>query len=430
MLRLRSHSRLRTCLSQAVTRRLLKETGAVATIVALLLGGGVLIGFGALSIDVGNLMWERRQLQNGADAAALDLAKICGTATAASTACSTTSAATDAALEQLVDGNANDGAGNLQTICAGGPTMPGVTLPACVAPNAAQLSNCPSIPAKYAAFPFVQAHTNTATTGGGTILPYTLAQAITGTSGSSVGACARATWGSPVNASSTTPITISQCEWEQASASGSNYAEPPVYNGSPSDDGYGGAGQPALPTANEVVLLTKYSDGSVPNACEHWNGHDAPGAFSYLGTSSGCNVDAEPPAWVKGEAGNALPCSYTEFKGVLGTVVDIPVHYCMVRVPGSGSPTGDPAVSSTPSCGLGSGRNWYYISGWAKFYISGYKVGGSQAANIYGTPEKCGGLSGGGFRCLRGWFTTGVISADSVGPPGGGFGAISVVPAG
>lgn len=408
----------------------LKETGAVATIVALLLGGGVLLGFGALSIDVGNLMWERRQLQNGADAAVLDLAKICGTATAVSTACSTTSAATDAALEQLVDGNANDGTGDLETICAGGPAVPGVTLPACVPPNAAQLANCPSISAKYAAFPYVQAHTRTETSGS-SMLPYILAQTITGTAGSTVGACARATWGTPLNASSTAPITISQCEWEHASASGSNYAEPPVYNGSLDDDGYGGTGQPSLPSAKEVVLLTKYSDSSIPNPCKNWHGHDAPGAFSYLGTSTGCNVAAEPPKWIKGEAGNALPCDYTDFSKVLGTVVDIPVHFCMVKVPGSGKPSGDPAVSSTPACGFGSGQNWYYVSGWAKFYISGYKVGGaSQADNIYHTPETCGGLSGGGYRCIRGWFTTGVITADTVGPPSGGFGAISVVPAG
>ena len=39
---------------------------------------GVVFGFLAISVDVGGLLWERRQLQNAADAAALSLATECG----------------------------------------------------------------------------------------------------------------------------------------------------------------------------------------------------------------------------------------------------------------------------------------------------------------------------------------------------------------
>ncbi len=46
-------------------------------IVAVVLGGGVLLGASALAIDVGNMMFERRQLQNGADASSQKLAQIC-----------------------------------------------------------------------------------------------------------------------------------------------------------------------------------------------------------------------------------------------------------------------------------------------------------------------------------------------------------------
>lgn len=56
-------------------RRLNQEDGAVAIVVALLLV--TLVGIGALAVDVGNLYWERRQLQNGADAAALALVQEC-----------------------------------------------------------------------------------------------------------------------------------------------------------------------------------------------------------------------------------------------------------------------------------------------------------------------------------------------------------------
>jgi hypothetical protein len=56
-------------------RRVENEHGAVAVIVALSLIA--LLGIGALVIDGGNLYWERRQLQNSADAAALAIALDC-----------------------------------------------------------------------------------------------------------------------------------------------------------------------------------------------------------------------------------------------------------------------------------------------------------------------------------------------------------------
>jgi hypothetical protein len=54
-------------------RRMRSEDGSVALVVGLLLV--VFIGIGALVIDVGNLYWERRQLQRGADAAAVAAAQ-------------------------------------------------------------------------------------------------------------------------------------------------------------------------------------------------------------------------------------------------------------------------------------------------------------------------------------------------------------------
>src|SRR5947208_3628329 len=59
------------------------DRGAVAGLVAVLLSTGVLLGMAALSVDVGQLYAERRQVQNGADAAALAVAVSC----AASTTC-------------------------------------------------------------------------------------------------------------------------------------------------------------------------------------------------------------------------------------------------------------------------------------------------------------------------------------------------------
>ena len=61
-----------------MTRRSLRgerrDRGAAAVLVTVLLAGGVIMGMLALSVDVGTLMLERRQLQNGADATSLALA--------------------------------------------------------------------------------------------------------------------------------------------------------------------------------------------------------------------------------------------------------------------------------------------------------------------------------------------------------------------
>ena len=57
------------------------ERGAIGVLIAVLVGGGVLLGMGALTIDVGRLYQNRAELQNGADAAALAVAKSCASGT-------------------------------------------------------------------------------------------------------------------------------------------------------------------------------------------------------------------------------------------------------------------------------------------------------------------------------------------------------------
>jgi Flp pilus assembly protein TadG len=55
--------------------RLKNKRGAVAVIVAILLA--VLIGFTALSVDVGHLYVVHNELQNAADAGALQVPEFC-----------------------------------------------------------------------------------------------------------------------------------------------------------------------------------------------------------------------------------------------------------------------------------------------------------------------------------------------------------------
>ena len=90
-----------------------RDEGAVMIWVALMMV--VLLGVGAIVIDIGALYAEKRQLQNGADAAALAVAQDC-----ANGSCSGYGARAD----EYADLNAKDGAANIDLVCGVGPGLP------------------------------------------------------------------------------------------------------------------------------------------------------------------------------------------------------------------------------------------------------------------------------------------------------------------
>ncbi|MFA9445199.1 pilus assembly protein TadG-related protein [Egicoccus sp. AB-alg6-2] len=149
-------------------QRLNQEDGAVAVIVALLLV--VLVGVGALAVDAGNLYWERRALQNGADAAAL---------AAAQDFASNSAGTAEATARQYAQANNSRGA-----------FVEEFTQPT---PNSVRVTTATG-----------------AQTGAGTltaILAGVLGQDEYGTR-----ATATATWGA-FGGGATVPLTMSQCEW-------------------------------------------------------------------------------------------------------------------------------------------------------------------------------------------------------------------------
>ncbi|HEY8320015.1 MAG TPA: pilus assembly protein TadG-related protein [Amnibacterium sp.] len=90
-----------------------RDGGAVAVVVAVAMVA--LMGAAALAVDVGSLLSERGQLQNGADAAAIAIAQACaGSATA--TAC--TSPATTA--QTLASSNTLAGAADVRSVTVSG----------------------------------------------------------------------------------------------------------------------------------------------------------------------------------------------------------------------------------------------------------------------------------------------------------------------
>jgi len=150
------------------------ERGAVAVFVALLMVA--LLGFAAVSIDVGAMYAERRQLQNGADAGALAIAQDC-----ADGACGNPSGT----AQQFATANKNDGV--VAAAIQGGP---------------------------------VTSASTSVTVVTGTTVDHWFAPVL-GIDESNLTASATAKWGVPIGGTAVLPITFSWCEWNAQTGGGS-----------------------------------------------------------------------------------------------------------------------------------------------------------------------------------------------------------------
>lgn len=416
-------------------RRLQGERGGTAVIVAILLSGGVFMGMLAVSVDLGNLMYERRQVQNGADSTSLALAAECATDEAN---------CDPAVVEDLLDPNAGDSAMQYDTTrpstsggaCVRGTAAQvGTTLPQC--PSAAgggditDLGECPPLQpwllGAGSGIPYVETYAATETAAGGDelFLPFSrvLAGGPAGDAGTS--ACARAAWGAPLGYGGAFPLTISGCEWSNATADGTDF----VPNG-PGPNGYGTTGNPWPDVSKEVVL--EIQNVKSDETCTDFNGHDFPGGFGWLETVDGCQAKVSEFNWVKVNPGNGPDTSACTVD-VLNKVIEIPVYDCFAR---DSEPTGPPSTCPATAAPSGGNKTWYHLVGWAKFYVSGLKHTGSQSASstMPGSSNTCPGPGGSG-RCVMGWFLSGPLSPKSsvvIGPPDGSndFGVYIVQPAG
>ena len=151
-----------------------RDDGVILVWVALMMV--VLVGMGALVIDIGALYVERRELQNGADAAALAVAQDCVEGDCGSGGGSTRA-------QQYADLNANDGASSVDpsTPCGVGP---GLTACSGSAPGGAS-----------GATGWVRVDTSTKTSDGDDEVSFLLAPVISSLTGKTVKASAVAAWG-------------------------------------------------------------------------------------------------------------------------------------------------------------------------------------------------------------------------------------------
>lgn len=191
------------------------ERGVIAIVGAVVIAMGLMVGVLAMTVDVGRLFVERRDVQNGADAAALALADDCarGRATCVAGAASTTRAAA------FADANAKDGTTQVSAVCGASP------LAACTTPSS-HAWECQSP----AAFPhYVRVRTATRQTDGSGVIPPVFSDVMSDRAGTGLWACAQAAWGAAAAAGTVVPFAISICDY---AANGSLVAVSFANNGS------------------------------------------------------------------------------------------------------------------------------------------------------------------------------------------------------
>jgi len=422
-----------------------REQGAIATIVAMLFGFGVMLALGALTVDVGNINADRRQLQNGADAVALAVAQKC--ASTGTCAAYDASGVVDTSLQALVDANAADRKtairrvdGAVGTPLAGKPAICGTATglepcPASWTPTtwvagAQNLQECPPVTLPSTADKYVRVYTETKNGAGDYLLPYYFGAAITGISGANQQACATVGYGNGKLTGPILPITMSYCQWKTATGAdprhdppvAGTYVSPPDYTfGVPYGyDAIASTSTPPWPTAPEKEIYTSGSTAVSPG-CTTWNGNAAPGNFGALVQTPSNSCVTRAAEWIsggQGGTGNDAPCTDAQLVGYLGKVVAVPLYDC---VSSSTAP-----ITTATNC-QDSGNANYHITGYASFYLTGWQF--SSSSNTYGysispnnistngQPKKLcwgPGTTGNSGRCLSGWFTRSIVQAGDL----------------
>lgn len=374
------------------------DQGAVATMFAILLAGGVLLGFLALVIDVGQIYVERAELQGGADAAALAVARSCALD---ATACAT-NASMVALAQRYADSNASDGRTQVVGVCG---RVAG-RVDECPAATG-NLTDCLGEPPA-GSTPFVEVHLGTEGTGDRFVLPPVFAQTLVGNAqypGAEVGACARASW-TPRDHVSIVALAVSDCDVATATA--------------------GGFADPASPDPrDERVVELLPGHGNCPaNPPGPWL---RAGPAAWLLGDATCQVSGPAGAGVPGTAAEAAPSGCAARLGLARDareVVYLPV-YDMV------------------SAGLP--ERTYHLVGLTPFLVTGWRLGPDptdlarswlrdppprvptpSATAPTGTappatappaltPEPCGDAAG---RCVVGVFVGAVIPLSDLARPG------------
>lgn len=248
------------------------DRGAVLPFVAIVMV--VLVGVGALVVDAGALYQERRELQNGADAAALAVAKDCAEGDCDDGPWAGGSA--ESTAQHFTNENAEDGASEIHEICGNDPKL--------------VWCDVPDVPAGATGWVKV----TTATDGQ---VDFVLAPVLNAAlDGKKVSASAVAAWG-PVSNATTIPVTFSLCEFGH----------------------WGGSiDPPTLPEGEVIIDLHDPQSGDTPvgQACNNATFHDMPGGFGWL-AGANCLVELDADGNATRDPGNNVPngCDPSTWQG-------------------------------------------------------------------------------------------------------------------
>jgi Flp pilus assembly protein TadG len=357
---------------RALTRRVHDECGASAVVVALVIV--LLFGFTALALDVAALVQERRELQNGADAAALAVAKDC----AAGTSCGAYLTTAD----NYADANADDGQSNVDEVCGNGPGLTGCADP-------------PTLPTGTQGYVRAVTSTNEVSSPDNPDqVNYRFAPVLSDAFvGKTMHGSAVAAWGSPGSAS-VLPLTMSLCEYNLATSNGTTYATPV-------------AGNPPYSGNFRVIKFHTGNARAQAADCAAQAGQDTdgnarlPGGFGWLQTLANCEVEVDVNGWYDEKPGAAAPGSSTgcDPSLFLNKVVLIPVF--------------------DDVNGLGGTNGEYHLEGFAAFYITGFRLsGGAWTVNPPCSPPA---------DCIGGYFVQHVAVGEDFGGPSMGAVIVKMV---
>jgi Putative Flp pilus-assembly TadE/G-like len=350
-------------LGKRIRRRIRRdERGAIAIVVAVLLGAGVLTGMAAMVVDVAQLYQERAELQNGADAAAIGVAKSCALGLC-----------DPSVARQYASGNASQltgGTEGIGLVCGSGP------LPGCP-PSTGQIFDCPPPPP--AGTNYVDVHTHTQTASGSTLLPPVFAATIlgnTGYQGTTVDACAQAEWGAPT-AAATVAVTIPACEWDQATQRGASFAP---YQ----------PGQLPAPSFDQVLTLNPQPGTGGAGCATEPAGADGPLTFGLATDQSGnCTLQVSAPTYT-GQASTSVSQS------------------CLDAVDNSEDSLTPILVPIYVSVTNAGGNLTYTLQGFADFVVTGYHTPESTDSDRLNPANDCTGVD---QYCINGYFVQDVIPA-------------------
>ena len=361
------------------------DRGAIGVLVVVLIGAGVLLGMGAIVIDVGRIYQNRAELQNGADAGALGVAKNCALSISTCTLGNATSTAVGYA-----GANASPLTGHsagVYGICVSVVSSPGFTVGTCPPQSTSAMTDCPSNPANVN---YVDVKTYTQV-GSSHVLPPALAQ-----SGSTVYACAQAEWGAALQSNSLA-LTISTCAWQ------------------------------ALTGNRFGILIPVYLKGKLKTTCLSSNpsaGSAMPGGFDWLQTTSASScttsIDLTTDTTYSNTGTNvSQPCKQALYNDIQSSAtVFLPIFNCDSTV------LGCPGYKSTGANAI------YHIAGLAGFVPTGYSdlpgnPGQDNLPKAYGNNSLCN-PPGTNDPCIEGYFKPGIDPVSDLIGSGTNYGAITV----